>query len=110
MERSKWWQAPQPFVALAAVIATKGATWHYGSALVACWHDILTPLADGATALVIAHSGDLEIALVACFLQADHAAWGVPFDYCEGARLLFTGEPARFTGVELLRCQSRSDD
>jgi len=110
MEASGWWQAPQPFVALAEVIAIKGATWRYGSALVACWRDILTPLPDGAAALVIAHSGDLEIALVICFPQADHATWGSPFGHCEGARLVFAGEPARFTAVELLRNQSRSDD
>ncbi len=50
-----WWQALQPFVALAEVVAT------------------------------------------------NHAAWGAPFGYCEGARLIFAGEPARFTAVELLR-------
>ena len=100
---NRWWQAPQPFVALAEVVATNGATWRYGSALITLWRDILTPLPDGAAALVIAHSGDLEIALVTCFPQADHAAWGAPFGYCEGARLIFAGEPARFTAVELLR-------
>lgn len=106
MERRKWWQTPQPFVALAEVVATKGATWRYGSALSACWRDILTPLPDGAAALVIAHSGDLEIALITCFPQADHATWGAPFGHCEGARLVFAGEPARFTAVEILRCES----
>lgn len=110
MEASGWWQTPQPFVALAAVVATQGATWRYGSALIACWRDILTPLPDGAAALVIAHSGEIETALVTCFPHADYAAWGLPFGYCEGARLIFAGEPARFTTVELLRSQSRSDD
>lgn len=103
MEISGWWQTPQPFVTLAAVVATQGATWRYGSALIACWRDILTPLPAGTAALVIAHSGDLEIALATCFPKADHAAWGGPFGYCEGARLVFAGEPARFTAVELLR-------
>lgn len=105
IEASGWWKVAQPFVALAEVAAAKGATWRYGSALVALWRDILTPLPDGAAVLVIAHSGDLEIALVTCFPQADHAAWGAPFGHCEGARLLFDGEPARFTRTEILRCE-----
>lgn len=103
MEANRWWQALQPFVALAALVATKGATWRYGSTLLACWRDILTPLPDGAAALVIAHSGEIETALVVCFPDADHAAWGGPFSHCEGVRLIFAGEPARFTAVELLR-------
>jgi broad specificity phosphatase PhoE len=103
LEANHWWKASQPFVALAKVIANKGPTWRYGHALVALWRDILTPLLDGAAALLIAHSGELEIALVACFPDADHGAWGAPFGPCEGARLVFDGEPARFTKVELLR-------
>lgn len=110
MEANRWWQTPQPFVALAALVATQGTTWRYGSALIALWRDILTPLPDGAAALVITHSGEIETALVTCFPNADHTIWGAPFGYCEGARLRFTGEPARFTAVEILRSQSRSDD
>ena len=103
LEAHPWWQAAEPFAALAAVVAAHGATWRYGSALVALWRDILTPLPEGAAALLIAHSGELEIALVTCFPNADHAAWGAPFGPCEGARLVFAGEPARFSGVEILR-------
>ena len=103
MEASRWWVSSQPLAALARVMAVKGATWRYAHALVALWRDILTPLPDGAAALVIAHSGELEIALVACFPEADHSAWGAPFAPCEGARLMFDGDPARFTKVELLR-------
>src|SRR5262249_31720925 len=64
---SRWWECSQPFAALAEVVAARGAIWRYGHALVTLWRDILTALPDGAAALVIAHSGDLEIALVACF-------------------------------------------
>jgi broad specificity phosphatase PhoE len=106
-EASRWWEASQPFAALAEVVAAKGPTWRYAHALVASWRDILTSLPDGAAALVIAHSGDLEIALVACFPAADHAAWGGLFGHCEGARLVFDGEPERFTNVEILRGQAR---
>jgi broad specificity phosphatase PhoE len=104
-EASRWWQSSQPLSALAEVVARKGPTWRYGCALVALWRDILTALPDGASALMIAHSGELEIALVACFPGADHGAWGMPFGPCEGARLRFTGEPERFTHVEILREQ-----
>jgi broad specificity phosphatase PhoE len=104
LEASRWGASKQPLAALAEVIARKGATWRYASALIAGWRDILTPLPEGATALLIAHSGELEIALVTCFPNADHVAWGAPFAPCEGARLVFGGDPARFTSAEILRC------
>jgi hypothetical protein len=107
IEANRWWEATQPFAALAKLVAAKGPTWRYGQALVALWRDILTALPDGAAALVIAHSGELEIALVACFPAANHAAWGTPFGPCEGARLVLDGDPARFTKVEILRETSR---
>jgi broad specificity phosphatase PhoE len=99
-ESSQWWMSSAPFSALAQLIAAKGATWRYGHALVALWRDILTAIPDGTAALVIGHSGDLEIGLVACFPHADHSRWGVPFGVCEGARLGFT---SHFTTLELLR-------
>jgi hypothetical protein len=61
------------------------------------------PLKDGEGALLIAHSGDIEPVLVALFPNAEHAAWGKPFDCCEGARLSFDGDPPRFTSLEILR-------
>jgi broad specificity phosphatase PhoE len=103
LETSRWWESSQPFAALAGVMAAKGATWLHASATVTLWRDIMNTLEEGAAALVIAHSGDLEIALVACFPNADHAAWGEPFGPCEGARLLYDGDPARFSKVEILR-------
>ncbi len=102
-EATRWWEASQPFVALAGVVFMKRATWRYAHALVAMWRDALTLLPDGTSALVIGHSGELETALVACFPHADHAAWGAPFGPCEGARLVFAGDPARFTTFEFLR-------
>src|SRR4051794_22925059 len=41
---SGWWEASQPFVALAAVVNLKGATWRYAHSLVALWRDLLTEL------------------------------------------------------------------
>ena len=102
-ETSRWWESAQPFAALAPVLAAKGATWRYAHALVAVWRDLLNALPDGAAALVIGHSGELEVALVACFPNADYAAWGGPFHPCEGARLVFAGAPEHFTAIELLR-------
>jgi len=102
-EQTRWWESSQPFVSLASLIAAKGATWRYAHGLVAMWRDILTPLSDGAAALVIGHSGELEIALVACFPNADHASWGRPFGLLEGARLYFSGELEHFTALEFVR-------
>ena len=102
-EASRWWDAAQPFTALSGLVAAKGATWLYAQGVVSLWRDILMPLPDGAAALLIAHSGDIETALVACFPDADHAAWGGLFNPCDGARLAFDGDPPRFSGVEILR-------
>lgn len=100
---SRCWESDHYFVAVATVLAAKGPTWRYANALLALWRDLLTPLPEGAAVLVISHSGELEIVLVACFPDADHASWGGALAPCEGARLLFDGEPARFTRIELLR-------
>ena len=102
-ETTRWWESAQPFAALAPVLAARGATWRYAHAQVAVWRDLLNALSDGAAALMIGHSGELEVALVACFPHADHAAWGGQFHPCEGARLVFAGTPEHFTAVEILR-------
>lgn len=91
------------FSGFGGLIATHGETWKYGRAVVALWRDLMTPLAPDGAALLIGHSGDIEIGLVTCFPDADHSAWGRTFAPLEGARLTFEGEPAHFTKVELLR-------
>jgi broad specificity phosphatase PhoE len=103
-ETTRWWAASQPFVAAAHVLATKGATWRYAHALVALWRDIMNALPDQASALLIGHSGEIELALVACFPHIDHATWGEPFGPLEGARLHYGGEPEHFVALELVRC------
>ena len=102
---SRWWEAAHPFSALGELIAAKGATWRYGHAMVALWRDILLAIPDETAALLIGHSGDLEIGLVACFPHADHRAWGAPFGMCEGARLGFTDH---FTTIAFLRGEAQS--
>jgi broad specificity phosphatase PhoE len=104
-ETSRWAEEEAPLAALARLVAQRGAAWLYAQRLAAHWRDILMPLQEGEAALLIAHSGDIESVLVVLFPEADHAAWGKPFDCCEGARLAFDGEPPRFTSVEILRLQ-----
>ena len=52
-------------------------------------------------ALVISHGSLIEVGLVACFPHGDHAAWGPPFDKCEGARLTY--QDGAWVALELLR-------
>lgn len=103
LEASRWWHSSQVFVAAAALIHQRGAAWRYASALVVQWRDLLTPLSAGEAALFIGHSGELELGLVAALPQGDFATWGGSFGPCEGARLVFEGQPERFTRVEMLR-------
>lgn len=102
-ETSRWWEARAPFAALAKLVAAGGTAHVYASAVVALWRDLAMTLPDGGAGLVIGHSGQLETALVGCFPDADHAAWGQPFACCEGARLTFDGAPPRFLDVTFLR-------
>lgn len=97
------WEAAEPFAALARVVQSGGSTYRYAHSLAALWRDILTPLAEGAKALLIGHSGDLELGLIACVPNAAYVSWGAGFAPCEGARLVFDGEPESFTQMELLR-------
>lgn len=97
---SKWWLADNPFAALASAIKAEGAYHRYAHSLAALWRDLITPLSNNDTALIIGHSGELEAALVACFPDADHSHWGGTFASCEGARLTFKDH---FCAVEFLR-------
>jgi broad specificity phosphatase PhoE len=103
MQGSLWWTKGSPMTALAELTQTQGAIWRYGASLVAIWRDLLTPLRSNQSALLIGHSGELELGLACCFPAADHAAWDPGFGPLEGARLMFDGDPAGFTGLTLLR-------
>ncbi len=102
-EAARWSEAAEPFVALAGIVRAGGPTLALGRAIVTLWRDLVIALPDGGSALVIGHSGQLEVALATCFLEADHAAWGAPFAPLEGARLGYEGDPPRFTDVAILR-------
>ena len=99
----RWWEAAQPFEALAELALGGGPFGLYAHSLAALWRDVMTPLPMDAAALFIGHSGQLEAGLVACYPDADHAAWGKGFAACEGARLRFEGDPAYFQSLEVLR-------
>jgi broad specificity phosphatase PhoE len=101
--QANWWNEAHPFSVMAQTVAAKGATYRYAHTLLAVWRDMLTALPDESAALFIGHSGELELALVACFPHADHTGWGGTFSPLEGARLKFGGEPERFLNLELLR-------
>jgi broad specificity phosphatase PhoE len=102
-EATRWWEAAQPFAALAAVLGAGGDAHRFATAVAALWRDVVLSIPEGEAALVVGHSGQLEAALVACLPRADHGAWGAPFACCEGARLAFAGDPPRFTGCDILR-------
>jgi broad specificity phosphatase PhoE len=99
---STFWgiQGDRFFGELATLVHRDGALGRYAHSLAALWRDVLTPLEDGESALVIAHSGDLEAPLITCFPRADHASWGSAFAHCEGARLTFDDH---FVEVEFIR-------
>jgi broad specificity phosphatase PhoE len=101
--RIRWWERPQPFAALAESLRTDGPYSRHAQSIAAVWRDLLTPLPPTGSVLMIGHSGDIEAALVACFPEADHESWGTLFGPCEGAKLIFEGDPARFSQVDLIR-------
>lgn len=103
--RSPWWEDREtPFVGLAKALDPPGPYRQYAHSMAALWRDLMTPIGDADEAvLFIGHSGEIEAALVACFPNADYAAWGAQFGPCEGARLTFGGEPSCWRGLELIR-------
>jgi broad specificity phosphatase PhoE len=101
-EEHPWYRDEHPWTALARLVAMDGAHGLYANSMAALLRDLLTPRPDG-NVLVIGHSGEIEAALVACLPHEDHDAWGPQLGPCEGARLTFDGEPARFSKIEFLR-------
>ncbi|RLC96340.1 MAG: hypothetical protein DRI77_08740 [Chloroflexi bacterium] len=95
------------FAEFARVIEQGGATARFARAQAQTWRSIAMALPDEGGALLITHGGIIEAGAVACLPRADHSAWGVACDYCEGVRLSFNGET--FTEAEILRVESGGD-
>ena len=98
-----WDSVPTPFVGAAELMSSRESYRLYAHSLASLWRDMLTPLGRDESALFIGHSGELEAALVACFPEAAHETWGGMFSPMEGAKITFSGEPARFSSLEINR-------
>jgi broad specificity phosphatase PhoE len=95
------WSWREPFVAFAQLVQQGGATARLGHAQAATWQAIAQDLPEGGRALVISHGRVIETGAVTCFPHADHAAWGAPFNKCEGLRLKYA--EGAWMAPELLR-------
>jgi broad specificity phosphatase PhoE len=96
-------EAPWPLscAGYAEVVRKGGAAAQYANQLADVYGKLADYLADGRKALVINHGGVLELGAVACLPNADHLAWGSPFEYCEGIRLFW--DDGKFVEGEVLR-------
>jgi broad specificity phosphatase PhoE len=93
------------YAGFARAIARGGPLAEFARGQVEVWRSIARALPEGGRGLAIGHGGFIEAAAVACFPDADHAAWGRSVRRCDGVRLTFEGD--RFTGIELLRRPKR---
>lgn len=98
------WSWPQPYVRYAELIAGGGALAAVAAEHRKIWTEVVGSVPEGSIALVVAHGGSIEPALVSCLPHADHASWGAPFGHLDGVRLGFEG--GRFTHARLLRAPS----
>jgi broad specificity phosphatase PhoE len=98
------WSWERPFEGFARLVQQGGATARLGRAQADAWRAIVRALPEGGRALVISHGSIIEVGLVACFPRHDHAAWGPPFDKCEGARLTYQEDD--WSALEQLRVGS----
>ena len=96
-------EAPWPLslADYAEAIRRGGAAALYANRLADLYRKLADYLAEGRAALVINHGGVLEMGAVACLPEADHAAWGPHFEYCEGVRLFWDHD--KFVDAEILR-------
>ena len=65
------------------------------------WRSVADALQEGECALLVSHGGMMELGTVAALPEADHAAWGPGYSYCEGVRLSYDGNA--FVHAEILR-------
>lgn len=92
---------PASFDEYTAPLLRSGAPKRYAERLVTFYTHLAESLPDGGAALVVTHGGVVEIGAVACFPDANHAAWGSHVEYCEGVRMFW--ENGKFVKIEVLR-------
>ena len=96
----RWaWEAP--FVRFAHVVRQGGSTTRMGEQQREAWTRALESVPTGGCVLIISHGRIIESGLVTCIPDGDFAAWGPPFQHCEGVRMTF--DEGRFQGVQLRR-------
>jgi len=83
------WRWEQPYVTYAQLIGRGGGLAEVAGELRAIWIKAVEAVPDGAGALVVAHGGAIEPALVSCLPAGDLASWGAPFGHCHGVRLSY---------------------
>jgi hypothetical protein len=94
---------PASFGSYAFAVKRNGAAARFAKKQADLWRKITKALPDGGAALIISHGGIVELGAIGCLPEANHAAWGAHFEYCEGVRLHFDGE--KFVDIEILRVQ-----
>jgi broad specificity phosphatase PhoE len=95
---------PQDFVVYAKAVRRDKAAAHYAKKLAGFYAELAATLMENSAALVINHGGIVELGVVATFPNAEYESWGVPVDYCEGARLFW--QDGMFVGAEVLRVRN----
>ena len=92
---------PQRFEAYGKAFRHGSAVTVYGKKVAKFYSEVENFLADGRSALVVCHSGVIEISAVSCLPDADHSALGDSLNFCEGVRLSW--ENGKCVNVEVLR-------
>jgi broad specificity phosphatase PhoE len=97
----QWWDTPDPFAFWKEHVAGDGPVTALARYQEVLWRSAVEQVPVNGAALVISHGGLIEPGLVVCFPDAEHRAWGRPFDKLEGARLQL--DDNAWIGLELLR-------
>jgi broad specificity phosphatase PhoE len=95
------WAWKEAFVTFAHFVRQGGPTTRMGERQREAWVRALESVPRGGRVLIISHGRIIEAGLVTCLTDGDFAAWGAPFQHCEGVRMTF--EDGRFQEAQLLR-------
>jgi hypothetical protein len=95
------WEIDDPFAHVERSLSIWPNATRMGAYYAQKWLNIGASLGDGESALMVSHGQLMEVAIVCCVPEADHATWGKPLAHCEGARL--TVADGSITDVDILR-------